>query len=117
MQNTSLFRARFWKDDGSDLCFVSECQLVVDSKRGRQYCCGAQHWFADIWRQVFATLDRKFGSFWRVQKVAHQSRAEVDSGRLSRHEWLGNPEADEMARSGATRNAVAPGDVHAHGTE
>ena len=29
---------RFWKDDGSVLCFVSDCQLVVDSwKRGRQY--------------------------------------------------------------------------------
>ena len=28
-------------------------------------------------------LVRKFGSRWRVQKVAaHQSRAEVDSGRL-----------------------------------
>ena len=55
----SLLRAaqdatRFWKDDGSVLCFVSDCQLVVDSwKRRRQYCCGAQHWFADIWRLVF----------------------------------------------------------------
>ena len=51
-------------------------------------------------RQNFAILDRKFGARWRVQKVAaHQSRADVDSGRLSRHEWLGNSKADEMARS------------------
>ena len=121
-EHISLLRAaqhaaRFWKDDGFDLCFVSDCHLLVDNwKRGRQYCCGAQHWFADIWRQVFAILDRKFGSRWRVQKVAaHQSRAEVDSGRPSHHECLGNSKADEMARSGATRYAVAPGDVYAHG--
>ena len=83
---------RFWKDDGSVLCFVSDCQLVVDSwKRRRQYCCGAQHWFPDIWRQVFSMLDKKFGSRWQVQKVAaHQSRADVDSCRLSHHAWLGN---------------------------
>ena len=56
------------------------------------------------------------GSRWRVQKVAaHQSRADVDSGRLSHHEWLGNSKADEMARSGATRYAVTRGDVDAHG--
>ena len=61
-------------------------------------------------------LDKKFGSRWRVQKVAaHQSRAEVDSGCLSHHAWSGNSKADEMARSGATRYAVAPGDVYAHG--
>ena len=61
-------------------------------------------------------LDKKFGSRWRVQKVAaHQSRAEVDSGRLSHHAWLGNSKADEMARSGATRYAMAPGDVYVHG--
>ena len=47
--------------------------------------------------------------------AAHQSRAEVDSGCLSHHAWLGNSKADEMARSGATRCAVAPGDVYAHG--
>ena len=90
---------------------------MVDSwTRRRQYCCGAQHWFADVWRQVFSMLDKKFDSRWRVQKVAaHQSRAEVDSGRLSHHEWSGNSRADEMARSGATRCAVAPGDVCAHG--
>ena len=34
---------------------------------------------------------------WRVQKVAaHQSRVEVDLGRLSHHEWSGNSKADEM---------------------
>ena len=43
--------------------------------------------------------------------AAHQSRVEVDLGRLSHHEWSGNSKADEMARSGATRYAVAPGDV------
>ena len=61
-------------------------------------------------------LDKKVGSRWRVQEVAaHQSRAEVDSGRLSHHPWLGNSKADEMTRSSATRHAVAPGDVYAHG--
>ena len=97
MQNTSVLRAAqhaagYWKEDGSDLCFVSDCQLVVDSwERGRQFCCTAQDWFADLWRQVVAILNSKFGSRWRVQKVAaHQSRVEVDSGRLSRHEWLDN---------------------------
>ena len=61
-EHISLLRAeqhatRFLKDDGSVLCFVSDCQLVVDLwKRRRQYCCGAQHWFADIWRM----LDKKF---------------------------------------------------------
>ena len=106
-EQISLLRAaqhatRFWKDDGSVLCFVSDCQLVVDSwKRGRQYCCGAQHWFADIWRHVFSVLDKKFGSRWRVHMVAaHQSRAEVDSGCLSRHAWLGNSKAEVTARSG-----------------
>ena len=47
--------------------------------------------------------------------AAHQSRAEVDSGRLSHHEWFGKSKADEMARIRATRYAVAPGDVCAHG--
>ena len=47
--------------------------------------------------------------------AAHRSRAEVDSGRLSHHAWLGNSKADEMTRSGATRYAEAPGDVYAHG--
>ena len=61
-------------------------------------------------------LDKKFVSRWRVQKVAaHQSRVEVDLGRLSHHEWSGNSKAAEMARSGATRFAVAPDDVCAHG--
>ena len=113
-EHISLLRAaqhatRFWKDDGSVLCFVSACQLVVDScwKRGMQYCCGAQHCFADIWRQVFSMLDKKFGSRWRVQKVAaHQSRAEVDSGCLSHYAWSGNSKADEMARSDAARFAM-----------
>ena len=42
----------------------------------------------------FAMSDRKFGSRWRVQKVAaHQSRAEVDSVRLSHHEWFGKSKA------------------------
>ena len=41
--------------------------------------------------------------------------AEVDSGRLSHHAWSGNSKVDKMARSGATRYAVAPGDVYAHG--
>ena len=40
----------------------------------------------------------------------------MDRGRLSHHEWSGNSQADEMARSGATRYSVAPGDVRAHGT-
>ena len=90
---------------------------MVDSwKRARQYCWGAQHRFTDIWRQVFSMSDKKLGSRRRVQKVAaHQSRAGVDTGRLSLHAWLGNSKADEMARSGATRYAVAPGDVYAHG--
>ena len=111
-EHISLLRAaqhaaRFWKDNSSDLCHVSDCHLVFDSwKRGRQYCCGAQHWFVDIWRQVLAVLDRKFGSRWRLQKVAAlQSRADVDSGRLSHHAWSGNSKAEEMA----------PGDVYAHG--
>ena len=100
--------------------YFASCQIVnlwwTVGRVRRQYCCGAQHWFADIWRQVFSMLDKKFGSRWRVQKVAaHQSRAEVDSGCLSRHAWSGNSKADEMARSGATRYAVAPGDVYAHG--
>ena len=35
-EHMSLLRAaqratRFWKDEGSVLCFVSDCQLVVDS--------------------------------------------------------------------------------------
>ena len=58
-------------------------------------------------------LDKKIGSRWRVQKVvAHQSRVEVDLGPLSHHEWSGN-QADEIIS--ATRYAVAPGDVCAHG--
>ena len=93
-EHISLLRAAqhavcFWKDDGTDLRFASDCQLVVDSwKRGKKHCCGAQHWFADIWRQVFDLLDRRgFAGRWNVQKVAaHRSRAEVDSGRLSHHE-------------------------------
>ena len=120
-EHMSLLRAaqhaaHFWKDAGTDLRFVSDCQLVVDSwKRGKKHCCGARHWFADIWRQVFDLLDRKFAGRWKVQKVAaHRSRAEVESGRLSHHEWLGNSKADAMARSGASKYAVAPGNVHAH---
>ena len=39
-------------------------------------------------------LDKKFGSRWRVQKVAaHQSRVEVDLGRLSHYEWSGNSQS------------------------
>ena len=58
-------------------------------------------------------LDKKFGSRWRVQKVAaHQSRVEVDLGCLSHHEWSGNYKADEMALA---RYAVALGDVCPHG--
>ena len=34
---------------------------------------------------------------------------------MSHHEWFGNSKADAMARSGASRYGVAPGDVHAHG--
>ena len=64
----------------------------------------------------FQCWTRKSDSRWRVQEVAaHQSRTEVDSGRLSHHAWLGNSKADEMNRSSATRHAVAPGDVYAHG--
>ena len=112
MQNTSLARttAPIFAS-----CRIVNWWLTAGSVEG-SIVAGAQHWFADIWRQVFAILDRKFGSRWRVQKVAaHQSRAEVDPGRLSRHEWFGNSKSDEMARSGSTRHAVAPDDVYAHG--
>ena len=95
-------------------CRIVNWWLTAGSVEG-SVVAGAHHWFADISRQVFAILDRKFGSRWHVQKVAaHQSCAEVDSGRLSHHEWSGNSKADEMARRGATRYAVVPGDVYAH---
>ena len=48
-EHISLLRATqhavcFWKDDGCNLRFVSDCQLVADSwKRGKE-----PHWFADF---------------------------------------------------------------------
>ena len=70
----------------------------------------------NIGSPTFGDKDRTFSGGWCVQMVAaHRSRAEVDSGRMSQHEWLGNSKTDDMACSGASRYAVTPGDVYAHG--
>ena len=95
-EHISLLRAaqhavRFWKDDGSDLCFVSDCQLVVTagSVEG-SFVAGLntgsptsgdkslQHWTGS---SVLVGVCRR----WRLT----QSRAEVDTGRLSHHGWSG----------------------------
>ena len=111
-EHMSLLRAaqhaaQFWKDDGTDLRFVSDCQLVVDSwKRWKKHCCAERHWFAEIWRPVFDLLDRKFAGRWQVQKdAAHRPRAEVESGQMSHHYWLGNSKADATARNGVSKYA------------
>ena len=102
----------FCKDDGT--LYFASCQVVnwwlTAGKRKAVLLRGSTLVRRHLETGLF-NFRQEIRYSLAVQKVgAHQSRAEVDSGRLPHHAWLGNSKADEL-----TLYAVAPGDVHAHG--
>ena len=57
-------------------------------------------------QSIHEQLQMHFGAQRKLIEAV-QSRAEVDSGRLSHYAWLGNSKVDEMARSG--RDSICGG--------
>ena len=97
--------------------FHTDCAWVEASfKGGRRCCTGGQHVHADIWLEIWRCLDDIGPDQVEVRKVkAHASLTDVEMGRITAADRIGNGWADEAAKKGARchpRDEAATRRVH-----
>jgi len=94
----------------SEICIVSDCKAAVGMfesgplKATSTKCMHAAHW-----RRVFHVLElvRSKGQRVCIRWVpAHQTAEDVQQGRISHDDWVGNMHADEAAKKGAAMHRV-----------
>ena len=84
---------------GPLVIYVDNLEVVNGVGLGRTWCCQANRDGADLWREVWDRLDDMSGLI-EVKKVkAHLSLKDVQNGRITYEQWIGNGIADLAAKA------------------
>ena len=86
--------------------FHTDCAWVKDSwTKGPEGTTGAAHIHADLWREIWARAEDVGREAITLIKVkAHSTMTDVEAGRITGVQRIGNNWADEAARDGAARH-------------